>query len=85
MSSIEKQIILRVLQHYVRTGLATDDQVKVTCLPEDKTSFVEQTGEYGRTILLDEYKLDGKVIWASYSTRSETVYLSPRSTPRVFA
>ncbi len=82
MSSIEKQIIMRVLENYVRTGTARDDAVKVVCLPVDKTSFVEKTGEDGRTILLDEYRLDSKVIWASYSTRSQTVYLSPRSLPR---
>ncbi len=82
MPSIEKQLILRVLEHYVRTGNASDGQVKVICLPADKSSVVEQTGADGRTVLLDEYKLDGKVIWASYSTRSGTVYLSPRSTPR---
>ncbi len=83
MASIEKQIILRVLEHYVRTGNPSDGQVKVICLPVDKTSFVEHTGEDGRTILLDEYRLDGRIIWASYSTRSQTVYLSPRSAPRV--
>ena len=70
---------------YLRAGSAADDQVKVTCLPADKSSYVEKIGGEGRTILLDEYKLDGQVIWASYSTRSETVYLSPRSAPRVFA
>ncbi len=82
MSSIEKQIILRVLQNYVRTGSASDDQVAVVCLPENKTSTIEHTGQDGRTVLLDEYRLDGTVIWASYSTRSKTVYFSPRSAPR---
>ena len=80
MSSEEKQIIHRVVENFVRTGNATDEQVKVTCLPVNKTSFVEQPGNDGRTILLDEYKLDGKVIWASYSARSGTVYLSLKST-----
>jgi hypothetical protein len=79
MSMQEKQIILRVLEHYILTGNASDDQVKVTCLPGNKTSCVEKIGEDGRILMLDEYKLDGKVIWASYSSRSETVYLSPKS------
>ncbi len=80
MSSEERQIIHRVVERFIRTGSVEDEQVKVTCLPANKTSFVEQTGEDGRTVLLDEYKLDGKVIWASYSARSGTVYLSLKST-----
>ncbi len=79
MSSEEKQIVYRVVENFARTGNATDEQVKVTCLPANKTSFVEQTGNDGRIILLDEYKMDGKVIWASYSARSGTVYLSLKS------
>ena len=51
-------------------------QVKVTILPNDKTSFVERDDGDDRTILLDEYHVDGKTIWAGYSTRSGTVYLS---------
>jgi hypothetical protein len=82
MSSEEKQIILRVAERYIRTGSASDEQVNVTCLPVDKTSHVERIGEDGRIILLDEYQLDGQVIWASYSTRSETVYLSLKSSPQ---
>lgn len=79
MMSEEKQIVLRVVEHFIRTGSVVDEQVKVTCLPPDKTSFVEQAGDYGRTILLDEYKLDNQVVWASYSSRSGTVYLSLKS------
>lgn len=79
MISEEKQIILRVVERFIHTGSLVDEHVKVTCLPENKTSFVEQAGDYGRTILLDEYHLDDKVIWASYSPRSGTVYLSLKS------
>jgi hypothetical protein len=79
MASVEKQIIIRVLEHYIRTGSASDDQVNVSCLPVDTTCHVEQIGEDSRIVLLDEYRLDGKVIWASYSTRSETVFMSLKS------
>ena len=78
MSMEDKKIIKRVLENYVLTGNGSDDEVKVTCLPMNKTSYIEQTGEDGRIILLDEYKLADKVIWASYSARSRTVYLSPK-------
>jgi len=79
MPSEDKQIILRVLENYTRTGSASDEQVKVVSLPDNKTSFVEQTGQDGRSIMLDEYHSDGKVIWAAYSSRSQTVYLSAKS------
>jgi hypothetical protein len=76
MFSDEKQILMRVVERYVRTGKANDEQVKVTCLPDNKTSFVEQLPGDSRSVLLDEYKVDGKVVWAGYSERSSTVYLS---------
>jgi hypothetical protein len=82
MASEEREIIQRVLEQYVRTGSATDEAVKVTCLPVGKTSYVERIGEDGRTLLLDEYRLDGQVIWASYSPRTSTVYLSMKSVPQ---
>jgi hypothetical protein len=77
MPSDEKVIIQRVIENFVRTGEARDEQVSVTNLPSGKTSYVEQTGEDGRSVMLDEYRVDGTVIWAGYSSRSETVYLSP--------
>jgi hypothetical protein len=76
MASEEKNIIIRVLENYVRTGNAVDEKVKVTSLPRGKTSFVEYIGEDGRSIMLDEYHVDGKTFWAGYSSRSGTVYLS---------
>ena len=79
MIANERQTLLRIVERYARTGSASDDTVKVTCLPDNKTSFVEQTGEDGRSVMLDEYRVDGKVIWAGYSGRSGTVYLSTAS------
>lgn len=79
--SEEKQIILRVMESYINTGNAVDDQVKVISLPLDKTSYVEKIGVDGRIIMLDEYRLNGRIIRATYSTRSNTVYLSLKSTP----
>jgi len=77
MMSEEKQIILRVVENFSRTGNADDSQVKVTCLPDNKTSCVEQSTGDGRSIMLDEYRVDGKVFWAGYSSRTGMVYLSP--------
>ncbi|MBI3163862.1 MAG: hypothetical protein HYZ24_04205 [Chloroflexi bacterium] len=76
MQSEEKTMIMRVIQNYIRTGDASDAEVKVTSLPKGKTSYVEQIGEDGRSVMLDEYHVDSKTIWAGYSSRSGTVYLS---------
>ena len=74
--SDEKVIITRVVEHYARTGEALDSHVKVTRLPDNKTSFVEQGADGGRGVQLDEYRIAGRVIWAGYSSRTGIVYLS---------
>lgn len=79
MLSEEKNIIQRVVENFVRTGSTNDELVKVASLPNNKTSFVEHVGDDGRSLLLDEYRVDDKVIWAAYSTRTGTVYLSSTS------
>ena len=80
MPSEEKTIINRVVENFARTGTVGDEKVKVTHLPAGKTSYVEYIGQDGRSIMLDEYHVDGKTIWAGYSSRSETVYFSlPRA------
>ena len=77
MMSEEKQTILGAVEHFARTGNAGDGAVKVTILPDNKTSFVEHSSGDGRSIMLDEYRVDDKIIWAGYSARTVTVYLSP--------
>ena len=74
--SEEKLIIRRVVDNYVRTGEAVDAEVTVTRLPDNKTTFVEPTPDGGRGLTLDEYRVDGRIIWAAYSTRTRTVYIS---------
>jgi hypothetical protein len=76
MYSNDKEIIMRVVEHYARTGEVSDAEVKVTILPDNKTSFVEDNVGGSRSIMLSEYKVDGKVIWAGYSPRLGIVYLS---------
>jgi len=76
MRSEEKTILQRVVENSVRTGNVSDEHVKVTNLPKGKTSYVEQIGVDGRSIMLKEYRVDGTVVYAGYSSRSGTVYLS---------
>jgi hypothetical protein len=72
----KKKGILQIVERFACTGSTSNDLVKVTCLPNGKTCLVEQSGEDACSILLDEYRMDGKVIWAAYSRRTGTVYLS---------
>ena len=76
MISVERTIIQRVIERYVRTGSTEDEQVQVTILPENKTSAMEKVGEESRAVMLDEYKVDEVKVWSSYSSRSNMVYLS---------
>ena len=74
--SDEKVIIKRVVENYASTGELADSQVKVTRLPDNKTRYVEQGADGGRGVQLDEYRVDGRVIWAGYSSRTGIVYVS---------
>lgn len=80
MGSVERVILQRVVEYFLRTGNPEDSEVAVVNLPPGKSTYVEQTGEDGRSIMLEEFRIAGKVVWAGYSSRSGTVYLSlPRS------
>jgi len=72
----EKQIVLKAVEAYVRQGSTRDGAVVVIPLQDNKTSCVEQFEGEGRSVMLDEFKVDGKPIWAGYSSRSKTVYVS---------
>ncbi len=72
MQSEEKTILQRVVENFALTGNASDEQVTVVSLPNGKSSTIEN----GRSVMLKEYKVNEKSIWAGYSSRSNTVYLS---------
>ncbi len=72
----EKQVLVRVTERFIRTGVASDEQFTVTCIPDNKTSFVEYVALDGRSVYMDEFQVDGKKIYAAFSSRTQTVYLS---------
>ena len=72
----ERSMLLRVVEQFARTGSAQEGGVTVTQIQDFKTTFVEQIGEGGRSVMMNEYKVDGKTYWAGYSSKSNTVYLS---------
>lgn len=72
MQSEEKTILQRVVENFALTGVASDEQVTVVNLPRGKSVTIEND----RSVMLEEYKVNEKSIWAGYSSRSNTVYLS---------
>lgn len=72
MQSEEKTILQRVVENFAMLGVVTDEQVNIVCIPNGKTSTIENE----RSVMLKEYKVNEKLIWAGYSSRSNTVYLS---------
>ena len=73
---MDEKRMLKIVEQFTRENVVIDDEITITRVPDFKTVFIEQTGEIGRAITMTEYKVDGKVIWAGYSSRSQTVYVS---------
>jgi hypothetical protein len=76
MESVERMMLKRVMANFLRTDAPEDSEVTVVHLPPGKSAYVEQISNNGRSIMLGEYRVDEKVIWVGYSSRSKTVYLS---------
>ncbi len=72
----EKAMLRKMVDDYARTGCMLNGEIKVIRVQDRKTTYVEPNGEGGRSIYMNEYKVDGKTYWAGYSSRSQTVYVS---------
>jgi len=66
----------RIVEQFSRKSEPVAGQIKVTRVPDYKTVYVEQFNGTGRSIVLAEYKVDGKTYWAGYSPLSDTVFVS---------
>lgn len=66
----------KIVEQFSRDIEPSEGQVKVTRVPDFKTVYIEQVGTFGHSIILREYKVDGKTYWAGYSSNSETVFVS---------
>jgi len=71
--------MLKIVEQFSRKADGEEGQVKVTQVADAKTMYVETIGDIGRSIIFNEYKVDGKTYWAGYSSRSNTVFLSQAS------
>lgn len=66
----------RMVEEFSRNAGVVEGQVKVVRVQDSKTMHVETIGEVGRSIFFNEYKVDGKIYWAGYSSRSDTLFIS---------
>jgi len=74
---MDQRQMLKIVEQYSRQSASPDGgDIKITRVPDRKTVFVEQFAGEGRAIIMTEYKVDGKIYWAGYSTPSQTVYVS---------
>jgi len=73
---MDEQYMLKIIEHYHRESDMKIEGLNIVRVPDFKTVFVEQLGGVGRSIILTEYRVDGKKYWAGYSTRSQTVFIS---------
>ena len=71
--------ITRIVEKFSRKDEQGDSTVKVIQVPDYKTVYVKQIEEVGRSVVLSEFKVDGKIYWAGYSSRSNTVFVSQAS------
>jgi hypothetical protein len=71
--------MLKIVEQFSRNTVMAEGPMKVTRVPDSKTMHIETIGEVGRSVFFNEYKVDGEIYWAGYSTRSDTVYVSQKS------
>lgn len=76
---MNKKQMTDIVEQFSRNSEPAEGQVKVIRVPDSKTVYVEQIGDYGRSINLSEYKVDGKIYWAGFSWLSGTVFVSQAS------
>ena len=65
-----------IVEQYCRNNAVEHLGMKIIPIARQKTVFVEQSGESGRAVMLNEYEVDGATYWAGYSTYSQTIYIS---------
>lgn len=68
--------MIKIMEQFSRKSELVEGQVKVMRVPDFKSVYVEQISDIGRSIILNEYKVDGKNYRAGYSSYSETVFVS---------
>jgi hypothetical protein len=73
---MDERQMLRIVESYYRKPESQYEGINITRVPNWKTVFVEQIGESGRAVMMNQYKVDGSTCWAGYSSRSQTIFIS---------
>jgi hypothetical protein len=68
--------MIKIVEQFSRKSEPVTGQIRITRVPDYKTVYVEQINGSGSSIVLSEYKVDGKTYWAGYSMLSDTVFVS---------
>lgn len=71
--------ITQIVEQFSRKDENGETGVNVVRVPDYKTIYIEQIGDFGQSVILSEFKVDGKIYWAGYSSRSNTVFVSQAS------
>ncbi len=73
----ENEIIKTIVEQYAATGCEVFGDIRVQRVQDHKTTYVEPTMDGGgRSVYMNEYKVNGKCYWAGYSSRNHIVYVS---------
>jgi hypothetical protein len=73
---MDERQMLRIVEAYYLKPDTQYEGIKISRVADWKTVFVEQIGESGRAVMMNQYKVDGSTCWAGYSSRSQTIYIS---------
>lgn len=68
--------MIDIVERFSRKTDPVEGQVKTTRVPDYTTIYIEEIDGIGRSIVMAEYKVDGKTYWAGYSPNSSTVFVS---------
>ena len=69
-------MLKNIVEQYAATGCEEQGEIKIKRVQDRKTTYVEESVDGGRSVYMNEYKVNGKIYWAAYSSRSHTVYVS---------
>jgi hypothetical protein len=73
---MDERQMLRIVEAYYLKPDTQYEGIKISRVADWKIVFVEQIGESGRAVMMNQYKVDGSTCWAGYSSRSQTIYIS---------
>ncbi len=68
--------LLKIVEQYDKNNDISLADIKVVRISDQKTTFVEQLDDGGRTVMMSACEVAGATYWAGYSTRTQTVYIS---------